>query len=214
MLSRIPQRVALKRALARPSPCAKGRAQPQRRSLTSAPRPGDGPLMERRADRELPDVQTSRFRWSRTFPIFLGIVAATSIAIFNYQKLSSPVVESTMYALRTNQRAREYLGDEIYFKAQIPWISGEMNQLHGRIDIKFNVKGTKRTGVMRFASFRPTPRGMFETTEWSLETEDGKVIDLLEEGDPFRAINGRAMEPELDDDAEDAKVRGFRQMPK
>ncbi|KAJ4397919.1 cytochrome oxidase assembly protein 1 [Neurospora sp. IMI 360204] len=216
MLSRITQRMALKRALARPSPCAKGRApQTQRRSLTSAPRPGDGPLMERRADRELPDVQTSRFRWSRTFPIFFGIVAATSIAIFNYQKLSSPVVESTLYALRTNPRAREYLGDEIYFKAQIPWISGEMNQLHGRIDIKFNVKGTKRTGVMRFASFRPTPRGMFETTEWSLETEDGKVIDLLEEGDPFRAINGRGPEPELDlDDAEDAKVRGFRQMPK
>lgn len=169
--------------------------------------------MERRADRELPDVQTSRFRWSRTFPIFFGIVAATSIAIFNYQKLSSPVVSSTLYALRTNARAREYLGDEIYFKAQIPWISGEMNQLHGRIDIKFNVKGTKRTGVMRFASFRPTPRGMFETTEWSLETEDGKVIDLLEEGDPFRAINGRA-DPDLDDDEGEAKVRGFRQMPK
>ncbi|KAK3955480.1 cytochrome oxidase complex assembly protein 1-domain-containing protein [Pseudoneurospora amorphoporcata] len=216
MLSRITQRMALKRALARPSSCAKSSRAPQtqRRSLTSAPRPGDGPLMERRADRELPDVQTSRFRWSRTFPIFFGIVAVTSIAIFNYQKLSSPVVSSTLYALRTNQRAREYLGDEIYFKAQIPWISGEMNQLHGRIDIKFNVKGTKRTGVMRFASFRPTPRGMFETTEWSLETEDGKIIDLLEEGDPFRAINGRGPEPDLDDDAEDAKIRGFRQMPK
>ncbi|KAK3397386.1 cytochrome oxidase complex assembly protein 1-domain-containing protein [Sordaria brevicollis] len=214
MLSRITQRMALKRAFARPSPCNKSsRVQTQRRSLTSAPKPGDGPLMERRADRELPDVQTSRFRWSRTFPIFFGIVAATSIAIFNYQKLSSPVVSSTLYALRTNARAREYLGDEIYFKAQIPWISGEMNQLHGRIDIKFNVKGTKRTGVMRFASFRPTPRGMFETTEWSLETEDGKVIDLLEEGDPFRAINGRA-EPDLLDDEEENKVRGFRQMPK
>ena len=121
-------------------------------------------------------------------------------------------MSSTLYALRTNQRARDYLGDEIYFKAQIPWISGEMNQLHDRIDIKFAVKGTKRTGIMRFASFRPTMRGMFETTEWSLETEDGKVIDLLEEGDPFRAINGRA-DPDLDDE-EDAKIRGFRQMPK
>ncbi len=95
----------------------------------------------------------SRFRWSRTMPIFLTLVAIASVSIFSYQKLSSPVVSSTLYALRTSTRAREYLGDEIYFKQQIPWIGGEMNQLHGRINIHFAVKGTKNTGVMTFASF-------------------------------------------------------------
>lgn len=33
---------------------ASRRALPQRRALIAAPKPGDGPLMERRADRELP----------------------------------------------------------------------------------------------------------------------------------------------------------------
>lgn len=146
-------------------------------------------------------------------PIFLALVTISSIAIFNYQKMSSPVVSSTLYALRTNPQAREYLGDEIYFNQQIPWISGEMNQLQGRINISFAVKGTKNVGVMRFASFRPTAKGMFETTEWSLETSDGHKIDLLDEGDPFKAIQ---FEGGLDEDEEDdLATRGFRQqMPK
>lgn len=145
-------------------------------------------------------------------PIFLALVAASSLAIFNYQKMTSPVVASTLYALRTNARAREYLGDEIYFGQQIPWIRGEMNQMQGRIDIAFAVKGTRAAGVMRFASFRPTAKGVFETTEWSLETADGTRLDLLDEGDPFRG-----MRVELDDDDDDDEgqvTRGFRQQMK
>lgn len=147
--------------------------------------------MERRADRDLPDVIKNRFRWSRTLPWFLLIIAGSSVAIFNYQKASSPVVASTLYALRTSPKARAYLGDEIYFQQRIPWISGEMNQMHGYIDINFMVKGTRNTARMRFTSRRPTARGVFETMEWSLETSDGRKLDLLEDAtsDPFRGIH-------------------------
>lgn len=125
-----------------------------RRTMIPAPGPNTGPLMERRADRELPNIQNSR-RWMRTFPFFAVAVGAAMLGIFNYQKSSSSVVSSTLYALRTSPQAREILGDEIYFAQQIPWISGEMNQLHGRIDISFWVKGTKTQGKMRFRSIRP-----------------------------------------------------------
>jgi len=40
---------------------------------------------------------------------------------------------------------------------------------------------------------------MFETTEWSLETRDGKKIDLLDGADPFQGIEM---------DAEEVKVVG------
>lgn len=128
-------------------------------------------------------------------PIFLAIVAACSVAIFNYQKSSSPVIASSLYALRTSPRARALLGDDIYFKHQIPWIHGEMNQLQGRINIWFSVRGTRSEATMRFASNRPTSRGMFETTEWSLTTEDGEWIDLLEGGDPFKGVVDGAPAP-------------------
>ncbi|KAG9256331.1 cytochrome oxidase assembly [Emericellopsis atlantica] len=188
--------------------------QPQRRWITPAPKPGDGPLMSRRADRELPHLEQVTFRWGRTLPIFLVIVTISSVAIFNYQKSSSPVTAGTLYALRTNPRARALLGDDIYFKHQIPWIHGEMNQLHGRINIWFTVKGTKSTAVMRFASHRKTARGVFETTEWSLEGEDGTVIDLLEEGDPFRNLMGDDDDFVIPVAAQDEDaIRGFRQQP-
>lgn len=127
---------------------------PPRRTMIPAPGPNTGPLMERRADRELPSIDNSR-RWLRSLPIFVVVVGAAMLGIFNYQKSTSSVVSSTLYALRTSPRARELLGDEIYFAQQIPWISGEMNQLHGRIDITFWVKGTKSQGKMRFRSIRP-----------------------------------------------------------
>lgn len=166
-----------------------------------------------------PALEQTTFRWSRTLPLFAAVIAIASVAIFNYQKLSSPVVNATLYALRTSDRARAHLGDEIYFAQQIPWISGEMNQLHGRINITFRVKGTRAGGVMKFVSSRPSPRGMFETTEWSLQTDDGVVIDLLEDGDPFRAMTGAGMEDLVDDVEEDevpaaAATRGFRQAKK
>jgi len=81
----------------------------------------------------------------------------------------------------------------------MPWIWGKMNQLHGLIDIKFEVKGSKNQATMTFTSHRPTRRGMFVTTEWSLLTKDGEKIDLLDAGDPFEGI-------ELD--AEEVKMVG------
>ena len=66
---------------------------------------------------------------------------------------------SSLYALRVNPTAREVLGDEIYFKHQIPWIWGSIDQLHGRIDVEFSVKGTGGWGVMRFKSVRKRRTG-------------------------------------------------------
>lgn len=133
-------------------------------------------------------------KWLRTIPIFILLLGSSTLAIFNYQKSSSSVVSSTLYSLRTSPKARAHLGDEIYFASKIPWIWGQMNQLHGRIDIQFEVKGTRGKGTMRFKSHRKTRMGMFETTEWSLETyevdEEGKrrKVDLLDGDDPFVGI--------------------------
>ena len=128
------------------------------RTLVAPPKPGSGPLMSRRSDRALPSIRASN-RWLRTIPVFLVIVVASALAIFNYEKSSSSVVSSTLYALRTNPEAREVLGDEVYFASKVPWIRGELNQLHGRINISFWVKGTKAKGLMRFRSERKTRMG-------------------------------------------------------
>lgn len=88
-----------------------------------------------------------------------------------------------------------------------------MNQLQGRIDVWFSVKGTRGTAMMRFASNRPTSKGMFETTEWSLKTEDGEWVDLLEGGDPFKVVPLGNESADLLLEEEEAAQRGFRQQP-
>jgi cytochrome c oxidase assembly factor 1 len=86
--------------------------------------------------------------------LVLLVLVAGGAAIFNYEKLSHSVVTSSLYALRVHARARGELGDEIYFAQRIPWISGSIDPMHGKIDVWFGVKGTKGKGVMRFRALR------------------------------------------------------------
>ncbi|OCK83628.1 DUF1783-domain-containing protein [Lepidopterella palustris CBS 459.81] len=190
MASRLFLPFPLRSPLLRPIPRLSQKQLLQKRTLIAPPTPTTGPLLERRPDRALPALPNPLRRFMRTVPLFLFIVTASTLAIFNYQKQSSSVTTSTLYALRTNEEAREVLGDEIYFRDAIPWIKGELNQLHGRIDIRFGVKGTKGKGEMRFRSERKGRMGFFETLEWSLTTEDGKVLQLYrpEGPDPFKRI--------------------------
>ena len=147
--------------------------------------------MERRSDRALPTIATGIPRWLRTLPLFAVIMTGSILAIFNYQKQSSSVVGSTLYALRTNPAAREILGDEIYFASQIPWIRGEINQLHGRIDISFWVKGTKTQALMRFRSERPTRMGYVSAALAGLCWRDENAAQLTD-GFSSRRMNGRS----------------------
>lgn len=131
---------------------------------------------------------------TRTFPLFIIIMSASMFAFFNYQKQESSVVTSTLYALRTNPMVRDILGDEIYFASKYPWIKGEINQVHGRINISFWVKGTKTQGEVRLRCRRKGRGGYFTTQEWSLTMEDGRQVFLYDpEGnaiDPFQEPMG------------------------
>ena len=165
----------------------------QRRTLIAAPSPNDGPLLTRRSDRALPEIPSSRKLWLKTLPIFLSIITLSTLAIFNYQKASSSIVNATLYALRTSETGKRELGEQVYFRDKFPWIWGEMNQLHGRIDISFGVKGTKGKGVMRFKSVRKTRMGFVSRRfnskiqrQWQRSFDDAVRNARMELGDGRR----------------------------
>ncbi|KAI5857100.1 cytochrome oxidase complex assembly protein 1-domain-containing protein [Tricharina praecox] len=146
------------------------------------PRTGGNPLTSRVANRALPDIARSRLLRLSTIPIFIVAVAGSAWGIFNYQKLSSSVVASTLYSLRVHPRARAELGDEIAFASAFPIVWGGIDQLHGVIDIQYSVKGRKGVeGVVRFRSTRKGRRGVFATEEWYLTMQDGRKLILLED---------------------------------
>ncbi|KAF2625218.1 DUF1783-domain-containing protein [Macroventuria anomochaeta] len=156
------------------------------------PPPKDGEiLLERKPNRALPPIPPLISpRVLKTFPIFVVAMTVSVLVFFNYQKQESSVVTSTLYALRTNPLVREELGDEIYFASKYPWISGDINQVHGRIDISFNVKGTKRQGNVRLRCKRRGRGGLYSTQEWSLTMDDGRKFELYDPKgdaiDPFQ----------------------------
>ncbi|KAI8934394.1 hypothetical protein NX059_009130 [Plenodomus lindquistii] len=154
------------------------------------PPPKDGEILyERRPNRALPPVPPLISpQVLKTLPIFIVVMTISLLAFFNYQKQESSVVSSSLYALRTNPAVREVLGDEIYFASKYPYIWGEINQVHGRIDISFWVKGTKRAGEARLKCRRKGRGGLYHTQEWSLTLEDGTKMELY---DP----NGNAIDP-------------------
>jgi cytochrome c oxidase assembly factor 1 len=83
-------------------------------------------------------------------PLVAVLLVAGGAAIMNYERMNHSVVNSTMYALRVHPEARDRLGDEVYFSQRVPWIGGEIDQVHGVIDVNWGVKGTKKKGNMRF----------------------------------------------------------------
>jgi len=118
-------------------------------------------LLQRSPNRPLPTLASlsATRRWLLTFPIFLSILTASALGIFNYQKVNSPITTATLYALRTNREARDVLGDEVYFASKWAWIWGKINLVQGNVDVNFKVKGTKEEGVMRFVAKRLGGKG-------------------------------------------------------
>lgn len=185
-----PLRIRQSSTISQTTPEAGRSSNPSRmiRPLIPPPQENSGPLLARQPNRALPDLKKSH-TFLKTLPLYALVIILSSLAIFNYQKSSSSTVSSILYALRVNPTARDVLGDEIYFASKVPWISGELNQLHGHIDISFWVKGTKGQAKTKFVSVRKQRNGFFETLEWSLHTEDGTVIQLLDQdpgADPMK----------------------------
>lgn len=139
--------------------------RPQASAATGPSSSGTIPpnLLQRQTpySRPLPSLAllSSSRRWLRTLPIFFAILTGSALAIFNYQKANSPVITATMYSLRTNDRVRSVLGDEVYFGSRWALIWGEINLVQGRIDVRFSVKGSKQRGLCRFRARRVGGKG-------------------------------------------------------
>jgi len=147
-----------------------------------APKPNSGPILKRSSQRDLPQLNSIENPWRiwRHLPLVLVTIVAGAFGIINYEKINHSVVASCLYALRANPQARELLGDEIYFASSFPFIHGPIDPMHGVIDVKFGVKGSKSSGIMRFRCTRQHRRDFFKMDEWSLSMSNGTILNLLE----------------------------------
>ncbi|QEU59275.1 Coa1 [Kluyveromyces lactis] len=134
-----------------------------------------------RIDRELPDPTKDVNKRRLQFVGFIVLMTSALAMIFNYEKTQSPVISNTLYHMRRSPKIREVLGDQIDFDGLVPWVSGELNQVAGNVNIKFYLKGSKGTvGEVRLVADRENQHQEFFIHEWSVKVDD-KKYDLLEE---------------------------------
>lgn len=134
-----------------------------------------------RIDRELPDPTKDKFKRRVQFVGFLVAMGVSLAVIFNYEKTQSPVITNTIYHMRKSPKIRESLGEQIDFDGIIPWVHGELNQVAGRVNIKFYLKGSKgKVGTVKLVADRENKHQEFLIHEWSVEV-DGQKYDLLSE---------------------------------
>ncbi|KAG0257199.1 hypothetical protein BG011_004085 [Mortierella polycephala] len=128
---------------------------------------------------ELPQVK------NRTpFFILLGVAGvafwAGSIAVAaNHQRQGTSIVRGTLFNVKFDTKAQDLLGENIDFvNPEWPWISGTVAHLKGRVDIEFQVRGSKAEGRVHFVAVRPAKQWV--TTDFTLTIPDGTCVVLGE----------------------------------
>ncbi|KAI8393687.1 cytochrome oxidase complex assembly protein 1-domain-containing protein [Radiomyces spectabilis] len=131
-------------------------------------------------ERELPQMSSK----SRVPYYIGGAIVGTAVWVvglssaLNYQRLSSSVVSGTLFTVRYDPLVVALLGDNIDYADKWPWITGSVNHLQGKVNISFDVVGSKgERARVKFSSVRQGPA--WRTIEFTVTREsDGQVVDI------------------------------------
>ncbi|SCU77429.1 LADA_0A00408g1_1 [Lachancea dasiensis] len=136
-----------------------------------------------RIERELPDPTKDKFKNRLQLGIFVVAIGVSLACIFNYEKTQSPIVSNSLYHMRRSQAIRELLGDSIDFDGLVPWVYGELNQVAGKVDISFYIRGSKNVqGIVKLVADRENKHQEFLIHDWSVSVGGQKIDILAEEG--------------------------------
>ncbi|PFH45944.1 hypothetical protein AMATHDRAFT_157173 [Amanita thiersii Skay4041] len=142
-------------------------------------RPGESA----QSQRELPKPK-------RTWPLVLavasiGLAGWASFLTYatNSEKIASSVFRSIVRAVREDPQAKEVLGEAIrpqpeWWLNGDPYVTGQIGQLQGNIDVSFRIRGTKGSGTVYFTSIRKEKGRPFTTLRFKVICDDGPIIHV------------------------------------
>ncbi|RKP11125.1 cytochrome oxidase complex assembly protein 1-domain-containing protein [Thamnocephalis sphaerospora] len=139
-----------------------------------------------RVNTKLPEPEKPLRRWLR-----YGAYATVGVVVwkvclglaFNQQRLNSSVMSGALFAVQHDPAVIAVLGEGVQLAKQYAWLPrpfvlGTVNQLHGVVDIRFNVAGNRGNGVVHFRSTRAYKTANWTTDLFHLQLENGQKIEL------------------------------------
>lgn len=149
----------------------------------------DGPsrprmMYERRKEaRELPQLKSRWGLYTIAAVLGLGAWGAFLLHATNAERLSSSVLRQVTYSLRNSDDVRQVLGDRVHYAPNWwgfgePWISGTVNLMQGKVDLKFRIQGTQQQATVYFTSVRPAEDSEFRIVRYKVVADDGRVIQM------------------------------------
>ncbi|KAJ7662596.1 cytochrome oxidase complex assembly protein 1-domain-containing protein [Mycena polygramma] len=126
--------------------------------------------------------------YRRLWPIALAVTTLGSwVAFFCYianeAKATSSIVEKTLRAATMDPKLRAALGDDVrphpeWWLNGRPRIRGELDQLHGNIELSVRLCGSRGDGTLYFKSTRKAEGIPYDTLRFEVIADDGTVLKL------------------------------------
>ncbi|KAL7423376.1 cytochrome oxidase assembly protein 1 [Cryptotrichosporon argae] len=113
----------------------------------------------------------------------LGSWALFVLHATNNERLSSSVLRQVLFQLRNSPDVVALLGGSArlgdnWWGFGEPWISGGINLMQGRVDLKFRIQGARQGATVFFTSIRPQQAAAWRIVRYKLIADDGHVLRL------------------------------------
>ncbi|KNE60474.1 hypothetical protein AMAG_18541 [Allomyces macrogynus ATCC 38327] len=122
---------------------------------------------------------------------FTATMAGMTAYFLNLQRRKNLVMDALMFQIRTNPTLRAELGDNIDL-AGWGWISGEINQMKGLVDIAFDVTGS--TGKVAKVEVKmqrfPHDPLKWQTVDYFVSTKDKSWNGYVDDDDGQLVLKG------------------------
>lgn len=136
-------------------------------------------------NRPLPDVMGQRNKQRKYFAMFCGVMALSLFGMVKYEAANSPIVTSTLAALRRSQLCEEAVGPNVHFTSSMPWISGSAGIAKDVVDFSYSVAGDNGTATVRFRAVKVPFELRYVVENWSITPNQGpmkgQMLDLIDE---------------------------------
>ncbi|KAK4687627.1 cytochrome c oxidase assembly factor 1, partial [Tremellales sp. Uapishka_1] len=141
-------------------------------------------VYERPAERELPKLTIDLVAIALA-TLGLGAWGLFLLHATNSERTASSVMRQVTFQLRNSSEVAAVLGENVrladnWWGFGEPWVSGTINLMQGRVDLKFRIKGSKDSGTVYFTSIRPHTEGAWRIVRYKVIADSGDVVRLEE----------------------------------